>query len=213
MKNNISRKINVYESDVPKEYAKHIRRTKALACDIETTGLDWKNDEIGTCQLCNLDRDIAIIKLKETPPKRLISLISDFSIKKVFHYAVFDLRFLVYRWNFTPKNITCTKVASKLLNKSDSPNNHTLQNLLNKYLEIKINKIASIRISNWIEKKLSQEQIIYAAKDVLYLLPLLDKLEQELDKKGLLSLAHRCFTFIPIKVQLDVLGYSNIYKY
>ena len=47
----------------------------------------------------------------------------------------------------------------------------------------------------------------------MYLVQLLDVLERELKSKDLLDLAHLCFTHIPAKVQLDILGYEDVYSY
>ena len=49
--------------------------------------------------------------------------------------------------------------------------------------------------------------------DVIYLLSLLNELEKKLDEKNLLELANACFDFIPVLVQLDILGYKNVYNY
>ncbi|MBU7046557.1 MAG: ribonuclease D [Theionarchaea archaeon] len=202
--------ITIYEHDIPKEYADRIHQSKTVAWDIETSGLDWHNDRIGICQLCTPNELIAIIRIDDTLPERLRSVLSDPAVKKIFHHAVFDLKFMSYQWKTIPQNVACTKIASKLLDVEDK-NEHSLQSLLKQYLDVVIKK--DEQISNWLSVRLTKEQIVYAATDVMYLLPLLEVLESELKSRGLLELAHLCFKHIPVRVQLDTLGYGDIYSY
>lgn len=202
--------IIVYDRDLPDEYALSVLEAKVVAWDIETSGLDWRNDRIGVCQLCTPKQSVAIIKIGNTVPRRLRSLLSDASIRKVFHHAMFDLRFMSFHWNVSPENIACTKIASKLLDQKNE-NKHTLLSVLKQYLGVQIDK--SERLSNWLSESLTNEQIAYAATDVIYLLPLLNVLERELELKNLLGLAHACFAHIPTRVRLDILGYEDVYRY
>ena len=202
--------IAIYEGDIPKEYVDHIHQSKTVAWDIETSGLDWQNDRIGICQLCTPNKLVAIARIGDTLPERLRSVLSDPAVRKVFHHAVFDLKFMSYQWKALPRNVACSKIASKLLDVEDK-NEHSLQSLLKQYLNVEIKK--DEQVSNWLSVRLTKEQVIYAATDVMYLLPLLEVLENELKSRGLLELAHSCFKHIPVRVQLDILGYGDIYSY
>jgi ribonuclease D len=106
--------------------------------------------------------------------------------------------------------VACTKIAAKLLDVGNKKENN-LKSLLKRYLDIKITK--KPRMSNWLSNKLTREQLLYAAKDVMYLLPLLTKLEKDLEEKKLLNFAQSCFAHLPTRVRLDICGYSDIYKY
>lgn len=61
-----------------------------------------------------------------------------------------------------------------------------------------------------LERRRSSE---HAAGDVLYLIPLLEKLEEALQARDLLELVHDCYQHVPTRVRLDVLGYEDIYTY
>jgi len=202
--------IIIYDYDIPQQFFDSIQQTKVVAWDIETSGLDWRNDRIGICQLHTPNRPVAIIRIGDVPPERLRLLLSDSSLRKVFHHAMFDLKFMSYQWEILPQNVVCTKIASKLLD-VENKNRHSLQSILKQYLGVVINK--DEQVSNWLSVNLTKEQIIYAAKDVVYLLSLLEVLERKLKSRGLLELAHLCFRYIPTQVQLDILGYGNIYSY
>ncbi|HDD44963.1 MAG TPA: ribonuclease D [Candidatus Desulfofervidus auxilii] len=200
----------IYYHDISNKYLDQVYKTKIVAWDIETSGLDWRNDQIGLCQLYTPGQHVAVVKINNVPPKKLCLLLRDVSIKKVFHHAMFDLRFMSYRWKVLPQNIACTKIAAKLLD-AKNENKHSLQVILKQYLGVIIDK--KEQLSNWLSPELTKEQISYAVNDVIYLLPLLDVLEKNLKSKGLLELAHLCFAFIPTRVQLEILGYKDIYSY
>ncbi len=202
--------IVLYDHDIPDKYYDYVCMVKTIAWDIETTGLDWHNDKIGICQLYVPNRPAAIIRIDDTPPEKLRLLLLDTSIRKVFHHAMFDLRFMSYYWKVLPQNIACTKIAVKLLDVINK-NKHSLKPILKKYLGIEISKHE--QLSNWISDEITEKQISYAVNDVMYLLQLLSVLEGELKSKNLLELAHLCFAHIPARVQLDILGYGDVYSY
>lgn len=205
-----SKNIVLYDHDIPDKYYDYVYMVKTIAWDIETTGLDWHNDKIGICQLYVPNKPTVIIRIDDTPPEKLRVLLLDASVRKVFHHAMFDLRFMSYHWKVLPQNIACTKIAIKLLDMVNK-NKHSLKPILKKYLGIEINK--NERLSNWISDELTEKQITYAVNDVMYLLQLLSVLEGELKSKSLLELAHLCFAHIPTRVQLDILGYGDVYSY
>jgi len=132
------------------------------------------------------------------------------AVKKIFHHAMFDLRFMVYRWHVVPETIACTKIAAKILDRENTES-HSLKALAERYLGVVLDKTE--QTSDWLAVHLSRDQLVYAARDVIYLPALLDTLEQELRNRDLLSLAHSCFAHVATRVQLDVLGYGDIYTY
>jgi len=204
-RNIIFREQDIAEADLAKALEFGV-----VAWDTETSGLNWQSERIAICQLCFPDDAVILIKINQSSPQLLCSLLTNKFIQKVFHYAIFDLRFLIYNWKILPEKIACTKIASKLLSPQRTTK-HSLKDLLLEHLSVSIDK--DEQASDWFTDCLSESQISYAAKDVLYLLPLLKSLESKLQRKGLLELEHACFDHIPARVQLDVLGYEDIYSY
>lgn len=208
------KKIIIQESDVSQKYYEKVLDREMVAWDIETSGLEWSEEEIGTCQLYTPDAEVVIIKVQKdntsNPPERLKALISNDSVKKVFHHAMFDLRFMSYHWEVFPRNVACTKISSKLLDPRQEKD-HSLQSLSKKYLNVELDKDEAL--SNWFSDKLREKQIRYAARDVIYLFEILDVLKEKLQERNLLSLAKACFDHIPTRVQLDIRGYDDIYTY
>jgi ribonuclease D len=202
--------VRCYRGDIPGEYLALARNARVVAWDIETSGLDWRTDKIGTCQLYIPGIAPVLVIIGNDLPHNLGTLVSEASIMKVFHHAMFDLRFMTYRWGVQAQNIACTKIAAKLINREDNSKN-SLKLLLGHYLHVSIDKTS--QKSDWLAPQLSDAQIQYAVKDVLYLIELLSALEQDLGRCGLLELAHKCFAHIPTQVALEVMGYKDIYAY
>ncbi len=200
----------IFEGDLPAQYRDAARRAGVLAWDIETSGLDWRSDKIALCQLFVPNEPVAVVRMSNTSPQILCSLLQDDAINKVFHHAMFDLRFMSYHWNVDPRNISCTKISAILLD-VENQTDHTLKGLLQRYLTVQIDKRE--RLSDWFSIQLTESQLSYAVQDVLYLPALLTVLLQLLETRGLLQLARECFAHIPTRVKLDLVGYGDIYRY
>lgn len=202
--------IELFTGDLPHPVFESLQTSRVLAWDIETSGLNWHQDKIATCQLFSPGKSLILVRIDGTRPSRLCSLLQNPSITKVFHHAMFDLRFMCHRWNTSFENVVCTKIAGKLLDPAKE-HEHSLQSLLNRYLGVTIDKTE--RMSNWFSENLTMEQLHYAAADVIYLPDLVNVLEKELERKQLLPLAQACFVSLPAMVWLDVMGYTDIFGY
>jgi len=182
-----------------------------VAWDIETSGLDWRSQRIGLCQLLVKEHGLSIVKIKKNKKAtNLAAILQDASIQKVFHHAMFDLRFLCYHWGVVAANIACTKIASKLLDPEETKG-HTLAALVQRHLGVTLDK--GSRNSDWLTWGLSPDQLRYAGNDVRYLPDLLEILLQELGARGRRDLALRCFAHIPTQDQLEIQGLKDIYGY
>jgi ribonuclease D len=57
---------------------------------------------------------------------------------------------------------------------------------------------------------LTNAQLDYAASDVLYLHKLRNELVRRLAREGRTELAQACFDFLPVRAQLDLMGWSDL---
>jgi ribonuclease D len=64
--------------------------------------------------------------------------------------------------------------------------------------------------SDWGAAELTQEQLRYAASDVLHLHALKARLDEMLAREGRAELAAACFDFLPARAALDLAGWSDI---
>ena len=203
------RDVQVRPCDLPTEAEQQALKSGMVAIDTETTGLDWQHDSVATVQVYIPHQSVYIVRVCERRPSCLLSILANPSVLKVFHHAAFDLRFIVKRWRTCVVNVACTKIASKIL--SGNGGAHHLKDLLSHYLGVEIEKVW--RTSDWSADQLSEEQIRYAARDVVYLPELLRKLEGRLEQKGKLKLARSCFAFLPTQIQLELEGMFDVFKY
>jgi ribonuclease D len=205
--------LTIASADLPAELAAGFAGSPIVAWDIETSGLDWREDVIGTCQLFTEGLGTGVVSIgRGCVPSRLAALLADPGVVKVFHHAPFDLRFMAHSWGVRPASVRCTKVASKLL-APDVPNEmHSLQSLLARYLGVHIDK-GAVRTSDWSAPVLSAAQVEYAAADVIHLPRLLRALQAELDARGLSELYDKCCQFLPSRVALELGGFPDVFAY
>lgn len=200
---------SVFPGDLPTALAKTFYEASLLACDIETTGLDWRVDRPLLLQMYSPPVGAALIRLDGYAPNA-IALLQDRAVRKVFHHAMFDLRFLTSYWKFQAANIACTKIAAKLLFPSDA-GAQRLQALVARFLGVILDK--SQQKSDWSAPEYSPAQIEYVVNDVQHLPSLYQAEQKALASAGLLQLAERCYAHIPTRVDLDLRGFGDVYTY
>lgn len=199
------------EGDIDHELQARAMDAGTVAWDIETSGLDWRIDRIGTCQLSIADKVIIVKVDDRIAPHRLIALLEDERVRKVFHHAPFDLRFMMHRWAAKPANVACTKVAARIVHPSEDPARFSLKPLLSRYLNVEISK--DQQQSDWLRERLSSEQLRYAAADVAYLLPLLERLRRRGEARQVWNLVEVSFAYLPTRVSLDLMAVGDVFHY
>ena len=204
--------VRIEQDDLPVDLATAFRAADRIAWDVETTGLDWRQERLATCQLFAQGVGVVVVRTGDGCPGRLAELLEDPAVEKVFHHAPFDLRFMVRAWDVQPTSIRCTKVASKLLAPDAPSETHSLQQLVARNLGVSLTK-GAVRTSDWTAASLTQEQLRYAASDVLHLLALLDVLRANLEQARLTRLYDDCCAFLPARVSLELGGYPDVFAY
>lgn len=200
--------LHVYEHDIEQDVIDKALKNPVVALDTETTGLDHFSDTLCLIQL-KIGEDIYVIKIDEsTEYPNLMALIQQRDVIFVGHYILFDIKFIFSRFGVCPQSVKCTKIASKIVH----PNleKHSLQKLLHDELSIEISK--TLRTSDWSQSKLTDDQINYAAADVLYLEELLGVLIEEMDDDQI-DLYEKACEFLPIKARLDMRHLDQLFEY
>ena len=100
----------------------------------------------------------------------------------------------------------CTKIASRLVR--TFTDRHGLKDLCKDLLGVDLSK--QQQSSDWGAAKLTQEQINYAATDVLHLHALKARLDDMLAREKRTELAQACFQFLPTRAILDLSGWPEI---
>jgi ribonuclease D len=203
--------VDLVTGDVSADFEGAVRDAAIVAWDIETSGLNWRLDSIATCQLHVPNFGTQIIRVDERRPDRLREVLMSEHVLKVFHHAPFDLRFMRHHWKVDARRVACTKILSKIIRPEAPSEEHSLKPVLERFLGVMLDK--SQQTSNWLSPDLTDEQLIYAARDVNYLVPLLEKLMDKARASGVADIAERTFEYVPVRVETDIRGCGDVFSY
>lgn len=178
-----------------------------VAVDTETMGLNPHRDRLCVIQLSAGDGTAHLVQLSgpdRTAP-RLKTLLADPAVLKLFHFARFDVGVLKQHLGIDTAPIYCTKIASKLAR--TYTDRHGLKDLAQELLGVELSK--QQQSSDWGAANLTQQQLAYAASDVLHLHALKARLDQMLAREGRREWAQACFRFLPTICDLDLAGFAD----
>jgi ribonuclease D len=183
-----------------------------VAVDTETMGLNPHRDRLCLVQLSSGDGHAHLVQLvpvalggRGFDCPNLARLLADPAVVKLMHFARFDVAVLQASLGITVAPVRCTKIAARLTR--TFTDRHGLRDLCKELLGIELSK--QQQTSDWGAPELSSEQLAYAASDVLHLHALWAKLDALLVREGRRALADACFTFLPARAELDLLGYDD----
>tara|TARA_B100000401_G_scaffold149432_1_gene99489 strand:- start:206 stop:823 length:618 start_codon:yes stop_codon:yes gene_type:complete len=196
--------IKIFENDLPSDI--DLSNEKTIGIDNEALGLVLGRDPLTLVQLGLKSKRFFLIKLnRETyEAPNLVKILSNPSTQFVMHYARQDLLWLKYHLNVQPKNIFCTKVASKIARTASSY--HGYKDLVKEICGKDISK--KEQQSDWGNPNLSTKQINYAAQDTEYLFEIKDKLTKMLIREKRIDLFEKCMKVIPVLVDMEISGYK-----
>ncbi len=181
---------------------------EAVAVDSETMGLALGRDPLCVVQLSDGKGDAHLVQLDRSTydAPSLKRVLTDPKILKIFHFGRFDIAMFHLHLGVVTAPVYCTKIASKLAR--TYTDRHGLKDVSKELLGVDMSKAQ--QSSDWGAAKLSDEQIAYAASDVLHLHALRDKLDAMLAREGRDGLARACFDFLPHRALLDVRGWEEV---
>ncbi len=184
-----------------------------VAIDSETMGLDPRRDRLCLVQLSSGDGHAHLVRVDPALQKNggrasapnLARLLEDPDRLKLFHFARFDVAVFLTRLGVMTRPIYCTKIASKLARTYTA--RHGLKDVCRELLGVELSKAS--QSSDWGSAELAEEQLLYAASDVLHLHALREALNVMLAREGRLEIADACFGFLPTRAELDVAGWAE----
>lgn len=179
-----------------------------IAIDTETMGLNPHRDRLCLVQLSGGDGNAHLVKMARGPYKapRLAALLADPKVLKLFHFGRFDIAVLEHALGVKCEPVYCTKIAAKLTR--TFTDRYGLKNLCQEILGVDLSK--QQQTSDWGAETLTEEQMTYAASDVLYLHALKSKLDAMLEREGRTELAQAAFRFLPTRARLDLAGWPEV---
>lgn len=195
--------IHLHKSDLPDG----LDLGPLVAIDTETMGLDPRRDRLCVVQLSSGDGDAHLVQIAQgqAAAPNLTRMLADPQVLKLFHFGRFDIAALKAAFGVTTAPVYCTKIASKLVR--TFTDRHGLKYLLQELLGVDVSK--QQQTSDWGAEVLTEAQLDYAASDVLYLHRLKAELDARLAREGRSDLARACFDFLPVRAELDLLGWGD----
>jgi len=196
--------IKIFEGDLPPEI--DLSNEKIIGIDNEALGLVMGRDPLTLVQLGLESKKFYLIKLnrKTYEAPNLIKILSNDSIQFIMHYARQDLLWLKYHLKVEPKNIFCTKIASKLARTASSM--HGYKDLVKELCGKDISK--KEQQSDWGNPNLTPKQISYAAQDTEHLFDIKEKLTKMLIREKRFDLFEKCMKVIPVLVDMEISGFK-----
>ena len=196
--------IQIFEDDLPSNI--DLSNEKVLGLDSEALGLTLGRDPLTLIQIGLQSKQFYLVKLnrKTYSAPNLVKVLSSSTIQFVMHYARQDLLWLKYHLKVEPKNIFCTKVASKIARTAS--NMHGYKDLVKELCGKDISK--KEQTSDWGNPNLTEKQIKYAQQDTEYLFEIKDKLVKILTREKRIDLFEKCMKVIPTLVNMEMSGYK-----
>jgi ribonuclease D len=151
--------------------------SRRFSVDIESDSYHHYEEKIALVQLCDGERIFILDPLK-VELDFLARLLQDRSREKVFHDVDYDGRMILTNLGVRPEPIFDTMIAARILGKDRVG----LADLLGEYFGVAMDK--GFQKADWSRRPLSEGMLRYAALDVAHLLPLRDRLAQEIEDLG-----------------------------
>ena len=201
-------KINKIKEDITSEIAKSFK--DSICLDVEATGLQIpERDKLSLIQICDESGNVYIIQPNKKTYKapNLVSVLENDKILKIGHFLRFDKSALEFFLKCKMKSIFCSKIASRLARTYSSE--HGLKNLVQEFCGKKIDK--KYGSSDWNKDldDLSDNQLQYAANDVIYLHKIKQELSKMLLRENRMDLFKNCMDFLETRVELDQKGFKD----
>ncbi len=180
----------------------------AVAVDTETMGLNQRRDRLCLVQLSAGDGTAHLVQFADRnyDAPNLKALLADPGTIKIFHFARFDVAVLRRHLGVDCRPLYCTRTASLLVR--TYTDRHGLKDLCRELLGVEISK--QQQSSDWGAPTLSDEQLRYAAADVLHLHRLRTALDAMLVREQRTDLAQALFDFLPTRAALDLEGWADV---
>ena len=157
-------------------------------------------------QISTGNNDAHIVKLNRDTynAPNLKKILNNKEISKIFHYARADLLFIKKYLKVDVNNLHCTKIMSKLARSYSDK--HGLKDLVKEFIGIDINK--SLQSSDF-GGELTDKQLQYCARDVLYLHKIYQNLKNILIREKRITLYQNSIKFINSRVELDLASFTS----
>jgi DNA polymerase I-like protein with 3'-5' exonuclease and polymerase domains len=154
------------------EAVEYLSTKQLLGIDTETEGFDFTCKKLLMLQIGDTDRQYVIDcrTLSKEDCDKLIPILEDESIIKILHNAKFDYKFIKHYIHADLNNIHDTYLCEKILHCGKTDYGFGLAKLVKRYLNRELDKSVRNRFVQSSSTPFTDDQIIYGAKDIEYLI-------------------------------------------
>ena len=184
------------------DIAETLEAAEAIGVDLETTGLSPRDGKIRLLQLATPDETFVVDVFETSDLAPLKKVLEDGPVK-VLHNSKFDYAFLKVEHSITLSPIFDTMLAAQLLSGGNYEASYALEVVAERYADAELDK--SARKEDW-SGKLSEAQIEYAARDAAVLLPLRERLLEELEGEKLVRVSEIEFGAVASIAEMELAG-------
>src|SRR5919202_1072822 len=182
--------------------AETLKGTESIGVDIETTDLSPRDGRVRLLQLATPDETV-IVDVFEIGDLAPLKEVLEGGPVKALHNAKFDYAFLKAEHGISLSPIFDTMLAAQLLAGGDQGPSYALEAVAERHADIEVDK--SAREEDW-SGKLSEAQIEYAARDAAVLMPLRERLAEELEKEKLTAVSKIEFRAVAAIAEMELAG-------
>jgi DNA polymerase I-like protein with 3'-5' exonuclease and polymerase domains len=169
-----------YQLGTIDDVVSYCKDKQVLGVDTETEGFDFTCKKMIMFQIGD-DVDQFVIDTRVVSIEPLRDILEDKDIIKIFHNAKFDYKFIKKWGNIECEGIYDTFLTERVLNCGRDGVRYGLKDVCKKYLNVELNKEVRNQFIGLTGQPFKEDQIVYGAKDVEYLilirrhqLPLID---------------------------------------
>ncbi|MBW1646560.1 MAG: ribonuclease D [Deltaproteobacteria bacterium] len=152
-----------------------------IAVDLEADSMYHFREKVCLLQMAAAGESVVIDPLAVSDLSAVAPLFASADIRKIFHGADYDVRSLYRDFGIVIDNLFDTQIAATFLGFTETG----LDSMLRQCFGIRLDK--KFQKKDWSRRPLPEEMVSYAARDVIYLEPLAERLRAELEAKGRLS--------------------------
>ena len=161
-----------------------VQESRVMGLDVEATGLDPYTARLLLVQL-STEKEIYIInvgRVKNETLRYLFRLIKDADIEIVGHNLKYDLKMVYHNFSILLSNVFDTMLAEAFQLSGVSKKFPSYAGLIDKYFNVRLPKNIRMEFVGKENFEFTEEQLVYSANDVKYLLPLRKILSEKLAK-------------------------------
>ena len=158
-----------YQSAMIDDVVRYCQTKQILGVDTETEGFDFTTKKMIMFQIGDADQQF-VIDTRRVSIEPLRNILQNKNILKIFHNAKFDYKFIKKWSDIICEGIYDTYLVERVLNCGKQNYGYGLKDVCKRYLDVDLDKEVRNKFIGLASKPFTDNQIVYGAKDVEYLI-------------------------------------------